>query len=91
MRPECAEQVAKALGVPKLSSQYKNKVTELYSRAQNILARNDPDWIKKSDAEKAEAIANTVNGPVTTDVPASILQNHPDVTIIVDEAAASKL
>ncbi len=40
---------------------------------------------------KAEAIANTVNGPVTTDVPASILQNHPDVTIIVDEAAASKL
>lgn len=40
---------------------------------------------------KAEAIANTVNGPVTTDVPASILQNHPDVTIIVDEAAASNL
>ena len=40
---------------------------------------------------KAEAIANTVNGPVTTDVPASILQNHPDVTIIVDEAAASQL
>ncbi|GGI65695.1 MULTISPECIES: glucosamine-6-phosphate deaminase [Enterococcus] len=40
---------------------------------------------------KAEAIANTINGPVTIDVPSSILQNHADVTIIVDEAAASKL
>ena len=40
---------------------------------------------------KAEAIANTVNGDMTTDVPASVLQNHPDVTIILDDAAASKL
>jgi glucosamine-6-phosphate deaminase len=40
---------------------------------------------------KAEAIANTVHGPVTEDVPSSILQTHPDVVIIVDEEAASKL
>ncbi|MCC5896195.1 MAG: glucosamine-6-phosphate deaminase [Alkalibacterium sp.] len=40
---------------------------------------------------KAEAIANTVNGPVTERVPSSILQKHPDVVLIVDEAAASKL
>ncbi|APX71570.1 glucosamine-6-phosphate deaminase [Companilactobacillus allii] len=40
---------------------------------------------------KADAIAKTVNGPVTSDVPASALQNHPDVTIIVDGAAAAKL
>lgn len=40
---------------------------------------------------KAQAIADTVNGPVTEDVPASILQNHSDVVLIVDEAAASKL
>ena len=38
---------------------------------------------------KAEAISKTVNGPVTEEVPASILQKHPDVTLIVDEAAAS--
>mgnify|MGYP003362573118 FL=1 len=42
-------------------------------------------------ADKADAIAATVNGPVTEDVPASILQNHEDVTIIIDDAAASKL
>lgn len=40
---------------------------------------------------KAEAVANAVNGPVTEEVPASILQKHKDVVFIVDEAAASKL
>jgi len=42
-------------------------------------------------ADKADAIAQTVNGPVTEDVPASILQNHDNVVFILDEAAASKL
>lgn len=40
---------------------------------------------------KAEAIANAVNGPVTEDVPASILQKHGNVVFIIDEDAASKL
>lgn len=40
---------------------------------------------------KAEAIAQTVEGPITAMVPASILQMHPDARIIVDEAAAAKL
>ncbi|WP_288529966.1 glucosamine-6-phosphate deaminase [uncultured Secundilactobacillus sp.] len=41
--------------------------------------------------EKAAAVKAMVEGPITTDVPASFLQNHADVTVIVDEAAASKL
>ena len=44
-----------------------------------------------SGADKAEAVAKTVAGPVTPDVPASILQLHPNVTIIGDEAALSGL
>ncbi|MDQ0222186.1 glucosamine-6-phosphate deaminase [Streptococcus moroccensis] len=40
-------------------------------------------------SEKAEAIAGLLEGPVTEDLPASILQRHPDVTIIADEAALS--
>ena len=40
---------------------------------------------------KADALAKVLNGPVTVDVPGSILQTHPDVTVICDEAAASKL
>lgn len=41
--------------------------------------------------DKADAIAGMVNGPVTTGLPASALQNHADVVVIVDDAAASKL
>ncbi len=40
---------------------------------------------------KADAIAATVNGPVTADVPASVLQLHPNVVVYLDKAAASKL
>lgn len=40
---------------------------------------------------KAEAIKGMIDGPVTTDMPASALQNHQDVVVIIDNAAASKL
>ena len=40
---------------------------------------------------KAEAIKGMIDGPVTTDMTASALQNHQDVVVIIDDAAASKL
>ncbi|MEV6790943.1 glucosamine-6-phosphate deaminase [Streptomyces sp. NPDC051320] len=40
---------------------------------------------------KAEAVAQTVEGPVSALVPASALQLHPHATVVVDEAAAAKL
>jgi glucosamine-6-phosphate deaminase len=40
---------------------------------------------------KAPAIRDTVEGPITAQVPASALQLHRDVTIMVDEGAASRL
>ena len=40
---------------------------------------------------KAKAVKGLVEGPVTEDLPASILQKHEDAIIIVDEAAASLL
>ncbi len=42
-------------------------------------------------ANKAEAVYNMIHGPKITDCPASILQDHADVTVIMDEAAAAKL
>lgn len=42
-------------------------------------------------AGKAKAIADTLEGPITPWVPASVLQLHHDVTIIIDEAAAADL
>ena len=44
-----------------------------------------------TSANKAQAIHDMVYGEVSTDCPASILQNHPDVTVIVDEDAARML
>ena len=38
---------------------------------------------------KARVIERTINSPITTKVPASVLQLHNDVTIMVDQEAAS--
>lgn len=40
---------------------------------------------------KADAVAAMVNGKVDVACPASVLQNHSNVVVIVDQAAASKL
>ena len=40
---------------------------------------------------KADAIKGMIDGPVTTDMPASALQNHDNVIVIIDDAAGSKL
>lgn len=41
--------------------------------------------------EKAQILRNTLQGPITPQVPASLLQLHPNVTFIVDQEAASLL
>jgi glucosamine-6-phosphate deaminase len=43
------------------------------------------------DERKATAVQQALEGPVTPDVPASILQQHPRATIYLDPPAASKL
>ena len=44
-----------------------------------------------SGENKAEAVAKALEGPITSQITASILQKHPDVIVILDEAAALKL
>lgn len=44
-----------------------------------------------SGRNKARAIKETVSGYVSTKVPASLLQTHPEVTLIIDKEAASLL
>ncbi len=44
-----------------------------------------------SGAGKADAVAQMVEGPVTSMVTASALQLHPNADVFLDEAAASKL
>jgi len=42
-------------------------------------------------AAKAPAVAAAAEGPVSAHCPASVLQLHPHVTVLVDEAAGSRL
>lgn len=41
--------------------------------------------------QKAEAVRQLLEGPVSVRWPATVLQHHPDVTVLLDEAAASRL
>ena len=43
------------------------------------------------DSRKATAVANSIDGPLTNQVPGSILRQHPNTTIMLDLAAASLL
>jgi len=42
-------------------------------------------------AEKSEAVARMIDGPITTQLPASFLQVHPRVTVMLDRAAGARL
>lgn len=53
-------------------------------RAKNII-------IICTGENKQDAVKNMLEGEVSVDCPASILQNHPSVTVILDEKAAGKL
>jgi glucosamine-6-phosphate deaminase len=41
--------------------------------------------------KKADIIYDALRGPITPDVPASFLRNHPNLTVVMDEAAATRL
>ncbi len=47
--------------------------------------------ITAPDERKARAVRDSMEGPVTPDVPSSILQTHSDTHIFLDEAASSLL
>ncbi|GGG74609.1 glucosamine-6-phosphate deaminase [Paenibacillus radicis (ex Gao et al. 2016)] len=42
-------------------------------------------------ADKADIVKQALTGPITTDVPASLLQTHPRVTVLLDREAGRKL
>jgi glucosamine-6-phosphate deaminase len=43
------------------------------------------------DERKAQAVAAAIEGDITNDLPASILQRHPNTTVYLDPPAASQL
>ncbi|HIW89975.1 MAG TPA: glucosamine-6-phosphate deaminase, partial [Candidatus Ligilactobacillus excrementipullorum] len=64
---------------------------QAYSMGIGSIMKSKQIIIEAFGAEKADAVAKMIEGPVTEDVPASILQQHPNVVVLLDEAAAAKL
>lgn len=63
---------------------------QAYTMGIGTIMRAKKILVVVSGEDKAETVAKAFFGPVTPQVPASILQMHPDVTVVADEAALSK-
>ena len=66
---------------------------ELSSKAAQLITEqiiNKKIILLANGKRKARVIERTINGPITTKVPATVLQLHNDITVIVDQEAASQ-
>ena len=65
--------------------------TQAYTMGIGTIIRCKKILVVVSGSDKAQILKKVVQGPVTPQVPGSILQFHPDCTIIADEAALSEM
>ncbi len=65
--------------------------TQAYTMGIGTIMRCKKILVVVSGSDKAQILKKVVQGPVTPQVPGSILQFHPDCTIIADEAALSEM
>lgn len=72
-----------------------NNISEVPTKAYTMGLKNIMDakqiLLIANGKNKAQAIYNMIKGPVTEEVPASILQRHPNCIVILDEEAGSLL
>ena len=65
--------------------------TEVLTQGLGTILRARRLLLIATGRAKAAAVAAALTGPVTPDCPASVLQRHPDVVVLLDPAAASLL
>ncbi len=72
-----------------------NNIDEVPKRAVTMgirtILRSRKIILLATGASKADAVQKMIKGPITIDVPASALQMHPNVVVILDEEAAIQL
>lgn len=64
---------------------------EAYTMGIGTIMRARAILVVASGIDKAQIVHDAIFGPVTPQVPASILQLHPNVTVVVDAEAGSLL
>ncbi|KRM57192.1 glucosamine-6-phosphate deaminase [Secundilactobacillus malefermentans] len=62
-----------------------------YSMGIGSILKSKKILLEAYGSEKSAIVKAMIEGPITSDVPASYLQKHADVTVVLDEDAASKL
>ena len=65
--------------------------TQAYTMGIGTIFKAKRILVIASGKDKAEIVKKAFCGPIDPQVPASILQLHPDVTVVLDEDAASLL
>jgi glucosamine-6-phosphate deaminase len=85
MDPVFEEKVRRETGLPK-----EHELGGLTRGIKNIMQTRRVVLIAKGE-HKASIIEQAVLGPVTTDIPASVVQLHPDCEVLVDAAAGSRI
>jgi len=79
----------------KTNSRFFDSIDDVPRRAISMgmgsIMRANKILLMASGENKAEVIKNTVSGEITTEVPASLLQLHPEVTLVLDKQAGSYL
>lgn len=64
--------------------------TQAYTMGIKTIMSAKKILVVASGEDKADAVQKAFFGPITPHVPGSVLQLHPDVTLVADEAALSK-
>ena len=64
---------------------------EAYTMGIGTIMKARAILVVASGQDKAQIVRDAFFGPVTPQVPASILQLHPNVTVVVDAEAGSLL
>ena len=62
---------------------------QAYSMGIGTIMRAKKILVVVSGEDKAQALKDTICGPISPKIPGTILRLHPDVTIVADEAAMS--
>ena len=83
MNVELEERIRRETGTPPIKSWERLGIKNIMQACRIVLVAKGTN--------KADIVKRMLEGPVTTDVPASILQLHPNCEFLLDEAAASML
>ena len=65
--------------------------THAISMSVSEIMRAKKIYCSVPDARKADAVRKTLEEPISPAIPASILRNHPDAVLVIDQPAAAEL